>query len=226
MLAAIEVDLASCGRGVLILLGDYVDRGPDSRDVIETVARLQDAAAFEVRCLRGNHEDRMQAFLGDATLGPGWCDYGGRECLLSYGVQPPVRRDDAEGWEACRAAFQAALPPRHLRFLSGLLPATEVGDYFFAHAGARPGVPLHSQSTDDLMWIRQDFLAHRGRFERIVVHGHTPGDLHADHRRIGLDTGAYATGVLTAVRLEGTNRSALQARIIAGRAVMSEVTLA
>jgi serine/threonine protein phosphatase 1 len=195
----------------LIFLGDYVDRGPESQGVIELLCRLSDSGPVEAVFLRGNHEDRMAAFLTDPGIGPSWCDYGGREALRSYGVTAPTDRDDAEGWAAASVAFNAALSDRHRAFLQDLRPSISVGDYFFAHAGARPGVALDQQSAYDMMWIRQSFLGDARAFEKIVVHGHTPTeDIQADHRRIGLDTGAYATGVLSAVRLEGSAQEALQ----------------
>lgn len=202
----------------LVMLGDYVDRGPDSRGVIETLCALDADAALELVALRGNHDDRMHAFLRDPTLGPAWCDFGGREALASYGVAAPARRLDPEAWAETSAALGQAMPDAHRRLLADLRLSATSGDYFFAHAGARPGVPLEAQSADDLMWIRDAFLEDPRVFDKVVVHGHTPVDTpHLDHRRINLDTGAYATGVLSAVRLEGVTRSLLQARALAGR---------
>jgi serine/threonine protein phosphatase 1 len=198
-------------RKLLIFLGDYVDRGPDSKGVIDLLCRLAESGEVEGRFLRGNHEDRMAMFLEDPGIGPSWCDYGGRDALRSYGVTAPTDRDDAVAWAAASASFNAALSERHRTFLRNLEASISVGDYFFAHAGARPGVALEQQSAYDMMWIRQSFLSDNRAFEKIVVHGHTPADdIQADHRRIGLDTGAYATGVLSAVRLEGSERAALQ----------------
>jgi serine/threonine protein phosphatase 1 len=191
-----DFDRGAETRKVLIFLGDYVDRGPESKGVIDLLCRLADDGPVETIFLRGNHEDRMAAFLEDPGIGPTWCDYGGREALRSYGAS---------------AEFNAAVSDRHRTFLRDLRFSVSVGDYFFVHAGARPGVPLDQQSRHDMMWIRQTFLDDGRAFEKIVVHGHTPtDDIQSDHRRIGLDTGAYATGVLTAVRLEGAERAALQ----------------
>ena len=199
-------------RKVLIFLGDYVDRGPDSKGVIDLLCRLADGGGgVEAVFLRGNHEDRMSAFLEDPGIGPSWCDYGGREALRSYGVTAPTDRGDQAAWAAASADLNAALSDRHRVFLRDLQFSFTIGDYFFVHAGARPGVALAQQSKHDMMWIRQSFLDDNHAFEKVVVHGHTPtDDVQADHRRIGLDTGAYATGVLTAVRLEGVERAALQ----------------
>lgn len=153
----------------------------------------------------------MEAFLRDPSVGPSWCDYGGREALRSYGVAVPSDRDDVDAWAAASKVFSEVVGPRHMAFLRGLEMSVTLGDYFFCHAGARPGVALDAQSNHDLMWIRQAFLDDPGSFERIVVHGHTPSqDLYSDHRRIGVDTGAYATSVLSAVRFEDDARSVLQ----------------
>lgn len=225
LLSLIKRDLkaSQAQRKVLVMLGDYVDRGPDSRGVLDQLARLRGQDGLETRYLCGNHEDRMLAFLGDPALGPGWCDFGGREALLSYGVRPPVLRDDPAGWSEASEELGRAMPPAHRRLLETLELATTLGDYFFCHAGARPGVPLAQQSPDDLMWIRQPFLDDPAPFEQVVVHGHTPIDaVHADHRRIGLDTGAYATGVLSALRLEGEERRLAQTAMTAGRITVSE----
>jgi serine/threonine protein phosphatase 1 len=214
LIAAIRADLigASASRKVIVFLGDHVDRGPDSRGVLDQIAEVLADPALEVHTLRGNHEERMEAFLNQPDLGPGWCDYGGREALMSYGVAPPVMKGDAEGWAAAATALRDALPDSHLRLLQNQAYSVTIGDYFFAHAGARPGVALEDQSPDDLMWIRQPFLEHAALFEKVVVHGHTPTDsVVSDARRIGVDTGAYGTNVLSAVRLEGETRALLQA---------------
>ncbi|QTC91464.1 metallophosphoesterase family protein [Brevundimonas goettingensis] len=200
-------------RPMIVMLGDYVDRGADSRGVIDLLCRLSDVEDIETHFLRGNHEERFEAFLTEPELGPSWCEYGGREALLSYGVTIPALKGDSEGWVEASANLNAALPDSHRRFLARQLSSYEIGDYFFAHAGARPGIALAEQSEQDLMWIRGDFLGGRTPFEKVVVHGHTPEEaVHADSRRIGIDTGAYATGVLTGLRLEGDTRQLLQTR--------------
>jgi serine/threonine protein phosphatase 1 len=117
-----------------------------------------------------------------------------------------------DAWRDARDAFAANLPDRHLGFFQDLRLSFTCGDYFFAHAGAQPGTPLDAQSERDLMWIRKEFLEDERGFDRIVVHGHTPAEnAYADHRRVGLDTGAYMTGVLTACRFEGEERRLFQA---------------
>lgn len=201
------------GRRVLLIgLGDYIDRGPKSRQVVDHLLALRIAKNLEVHYLRGNHERIFLDFLVDpARNGPSWRQYGGREALASYGVLAPEANDDEAAWLAARDALQAALPPAHLAFFEQLETSFELGDYFFAHAGAKPGAPLNAQLEEDLLWIRGPFLTDRRPFEKVVVHGHSPGtEVHIDDRRIGLDTGAYATGVLSAVRLEGADRQLIQ----------------
>lgn len=201
-------------KPVLIFLGDYVDRGASSKGVVDRVLKLEREADFELCALKGNHDDALLSFLTDATLGPAWCEHGGTQTLVSYGVLPPIARpDDAEAWEATREAFAERLPQGHLRFFHQLKSTAVYGDYVFVHAGLRPGVALEAQSELDLLWIRDDFLDASEPFEKIVVHGHTPQeDVFIGRRRIGIDTGAYATGVLTAVRLEGNDRRIVQTR--------------
>jgi len=215
LLETIRADLSAValGRKVIVFLGDYIDRGFDSRGVLNQLCDLDADPALEVHFIRGNHEDRMEAFLLDPAVGQSWCDYGGRETLFSYGVSPPAMRSDSAGWGETARALSEALPEPHRRFLQRQQLSVSIGDYFFCHAGARPGVELDDQSPEDLMWIRQPFLDHPAPFEKVVVHGHTPTDfVVSDARRIGVDTGAYATNVLSAVRLAGQSRFLLQAK--------------
>ena len=212
LLAEIGLRARARPRTIVVALGDYVDRGADSRGVVQRLLDLGAQPGLEARFLRGNHDQIMLDFLADPALGPYWSRVGGRETLFSYGVQPPATRKHMQEWRLARDAFAAALPESHLAFFRGLLPSFTSGDYFFAHAGAKPGAPLDAQTEQDLMWIRKPFLEDETPFERIVVHGHTPAEKpHADHRRVGLDTGAYITGVLTACRFEGRTRRLIQA---------------
>lgn len=219
LMQAVRADLAwsSAARRVVIFLGDYADRGPATRRVFDILTGLAETSTAEIYFIRGNHEDCLLAFLRDPATGAGWCEFGGRDTLWSYGVTPPARRAEQREWAAAAQALRQALPPAHMALLSQLKPSVELGDYFFTHAGARPGVALSQQSDHDLMWIRGEFLEDQDPFERIVVHGHTPEpSVAADDRRIGLDTGAYATGVLTSLRLEGAAASLLQTQVTAG----------
>ncbi len=218
LLARIVADAApALARGehpLLVFLGDYVDRGVDSKGVLDRLTALLAMPGFEVRTLMGNHEEAMLAFLEDPEGNAGWLDFGGGATLASYGVAPPIGRPSGEELVALGSALAAALPEGHLRFLKSLELAVVLGDYVFVHAGLRPGVPLDAQSARDLLWIRQEFLSEKKPFEKVVVHGHTPEEMPYDGpTRIGLDTGAYATGVLTAVRLFGVERTIMQYRL-------------
>lgn len=190
------------GRPILIFLGDYIDRGFQSKDVINVL--LSDMVSpFETYFLKGNHEAAMLQFLGDPGIGPRWAEFGGAETLVSYGVQPPRTRTSLEEWMIASEQLAQALPAEHFHFLSNLDLSVRVGDYVFVHAGVRPGVPLDQQAEHDLLWIREDFLADRRQLGAVIVHGHTPAQRpYKDARRIGLDTGAYLSGRLTAARFE------------------------
>jgi serine/threonine protein phosphatase 1 len=192
-------------RPLLIFLGDYVDRGPDSRGVIDAILALQADGPFELVCLKGNHEDALLRFLADPAYAPAWIDNWGEATLRAYGVDP-------WGGEAVQARFVAAFPDAHRAFLARLRTSLTVGDYLFVHAGVRPGVALAEQADRDLMWIRYDFLESDEDFGKVVVHGHTPSARpEIRPNRIGIDTGVYYSGVLTAVRLQGTDQRIIQA---------------
>jgi serine/threonine protein phosphatase 1 len=190
------------GRPILIFLGDYVDRGFQSREVIDIL--LSDAVSpFETYFLKGNHEAAMLQFLNDPSIGPRWAEYGGAETLVSYGIQPPRTRTSLDDWARASDELKQVLPHNHLHFLSNLELSVRIGDYVFVHAGVRPGVPLDQQSEYDMLWIRDEFLSDRKPLGAVIVHGHTPASApHRDSRRIGVDTGAYLSGRLTAARFE------------------------
>jgi len=212
LVEAIMVDAAASAaeRKVVIFLGDYVDRGPDSRGVIRYLADLPADCGIEWRFLKGNHEEAMLDFLDDPSAGARWCEYGGDAALRSYGLKPPELKHKLEGWARVSADLDHKLTPRERAFLENLELSLSVGDYF--HAGARPGEPLDRQSERDLMWIRNSFLDSDVEFDKVVVHGHTPTrEVHVDRRRIGVDTKAYDSGVLSAVRLEGATRVVVRA---------------
>ncbi|MEL6286439.1 MAG: metallophosphoesterase family protein [Pseudomonadota bacterium] len=185
-------------RKVIVFLGDYVDRGFQSRDVIEYLSSGV-LNTYETHFIKGNHEYAFEMFLSDPTFGPEWARFGGAETLMSYGIQPPRSKIDKGGWEQVCGQLNHVLPVEHRRFLNELLLFKELGDYIFVHAGLRPGLSLAEQNERDFMWIRDEFLSDPGAFDRIIVHGHTPiTEPHRDYRRIGIDTGAYLTGKLTA----------------------------
>ena len=197
----IEADIAEHAPNqtvVLIFLGDYIDRGFQSRDVIDFL--LSDRVTkFQCIYLKGNHEEALLKFMSDPSFGPRWAGYGGLETLTSYGVKPPRIRTVGEEWTEACDALNEAMPPAHRRFFTTLEVSAELGDYVFVHAGLRPGKPLEQQVEQDALWIRDDFLNDDTSFGSIVVHGHTPISApHRDFRRIGIDTGAYLSGKLTA----------------------------
>lgn len=222
MVSAIETDLArtEASRRVVILLGDYIDRGLGSKRIVDRILALNetlDASGCELVLLKGNHEDLLLRFLDNSATGPAWVAVGGSETLLSYGIQPPSS-NDAPGWEAASNLLLTSMPLSHLLFYEALDHHFQVGDYHFVHAGVRHGVPLDAQAPEDMLWIRDSFLRDTRAFEKMIVHGHTPGpDVYSDHRRLCLDTGGYATGLLTALRLEGTSRDVLQTRRVQGK---------
>ncbi len=189
-------------RALTIYLGDFVDRGPDSRRVVEYL-RTAGGDGIERLFLRGNHEETLLEYLSDPQLILSWKKFGGLETLFSYGVDV---RDlmRGEGVEKAHAAFSASFPNEHLDFMEKLPPILSIGDYCFVHAGVKPGVPIDRQRPADLLWIREEFLHHEGSFGKVVVHGHTPTDTPTHlPNRINVDTGAYLTGKLTAAVLEG-----------------------
>ena len=211
---AIRADLQTMDddRKIVVFLGDYVDRGPGSRAVLKFLAGLPSDDGVEWRFLKGNHEETMAKFLRDPSVGAQWCEYGGDATLRSFGLRPPDMRHRAEAWRHLSSDLDHKLGAEERDFLANLEMRVAVGDYFFAHAGARPGEPLESQADEDLLWIRGTFLRSEQEFEKVVVHGHTPtAEVHADRRRIGIDTRAYESGVLTALRLKGEERRILQA---------------
>ncbi|UVO49057.1 serine/threonine protein phosphatase [Sphingomonas sp. SUN019] len=193
----------------LIFLGDLIDRGPDSAGVVERVRTLC-ASRPDTRCLLGNHEEiLLQVLGGDERATRLFCRIGGNETALSYGVTPEMYQilDHIELSEQ----LSTIVPESHRAFLGVMEDLIVEGDYAFVHAGVRPGVPFDEQKPSDLRWIRERFLDYSGALERIVVHGHTiRADVEELAHRIGIDTGAYATGVLTAIGLEGDRRWFLQ----------------
>jgi serine/threonine protein phosphatase 1 len=185
----------------LIFLGDLVDRGPQSRDVIEHLMRLK-AAIPSVRLIAGNHEELLiRTWKGDKRSAGLFNRVGGKDTMLSYGVEEHVY-DSADLGELT-ALVAAYVPAEHIAFLESFEDSVAMGDYLFVHAGIRPGYDLAEQEASDLRWIRRDFTEHRGDHGCMVIHGHTiVDDVDRQTNRIGIDTGAFATGKLTAIGLE------------------------
>lgn len=207
LLEQIEADAATHegGKPSLVFLGDYVDRGLQSRQVIDRLLALP-RQRFDLYFLLGNHEAAMLEFLERPETGFSWFALGGAETMFSYGVRVPTLKAGHGELRQAANALRRAMPAAHLEFLKRLSLYVRLGDYLFVHAGLRPGRPLSKQSEQDMLSIREPFLKSRARWPYIVVHGHSPvTEAKRTHRRIALDTGAYATGKLTAVRLEGAD---------------------
>lgn len=191
---------------ISVYLGDYVDRGPHSMGVIERLIG-NPLPGFQKVNLKGNHEDMLLRFLDDPVQGLGWIANGGAETMASYGLTLKGGNTASDSLASIRDEFAARLPLEHLNFFQSLSVSYVSGDYILVHAGIRPGVPLENQSENDLLWIRDAFLYSRSNHGKVVVHGHTPNtepELHSN--RIGIDTGAYTSGVLTCLVLEGDER--------------------
>jgi serine/threonine protein phosphatase 1 len=206
MIALLEArsidDTRLAGPPVIVFLGDYVDRGHDSAGVLGMLAAGRPRHC-ECRYLRGNHEQTMLAFLENPMANRGWALQGGAETMISYGVRPPAFNGPREDWQRAADELRAAMPSAHLDFLAGLERYVELGDYAFVHAGVDDTRALADQTDEALYWSRSTFMASKRAFSHRVVHGHTPVDQpYADSRRIAVDTGAYASGVLSAARFE------------------------
>jgi serine/threonine protein phosphatase 1 len=208
LLERIGEDLASSpsAKPVLVFLGDYIDRGPASRETIDRLIAC--ATTIEAVFLKGNHELIALKCLSDAGLFDTWMRrLGGAETLASYGVDP--RGFSGEGRVVqLQAAFHDALPQAHLRFFRNLETSFTCGDFFFAHAGVKPRVSLSEQKENDLLWIRDEFLTSNLDFGKVVVHGHTPvHEVEVASNRINIDTGAFATGRLSCLVIDEASLS-------------------
>ena len=200
---AIDHHLVRAGpaRALHVFLGDYIDRGPASRQTIDLL--IERGRRHESIFLKGNHEAFLFEVLQDASRLELWKEYGGFQTLMSYGLAPSMKPDQDEQRQLVQALVNG-MPPDHRRFFAGLRPSFVCGDFFFVHAGVRPGVPLRRQREDDLLWIREEFLESEEDFGKVIVHGHTPvTKAEIRPNRINIDTGAYATGILTLLTIQG-----------------------
>ncbi len=212
LLRLIERDNAAREKAdtIVVFLGDYVDRGGNSKAVVSRLINGLPAHLTPV-FLKGNHEGLLLTFLDRPGFGLNWLYNGGEAALLSYGVEGDVIRNaycqGLDGLIEAAGVFRSLLPEEHLQFYRALNLSYRSGGYFFAHAGVKPGVALDRQSENDLTWIRDEFLNYPIGFGAVVVHGHTPVRTPEDlDNRIGIDTLAVQTGRLTAVGLEGPHR--------------------
>lgn len=188
----------------VICLGDYVDRGPESARVLEMLSARVGADPRNI-ALKGNHDEVFVRFLSDPTNWHQFADFDGATTARSYGVRIEFL-NDAEVRRVHRALL-AQVPPIHLAFLNGLRLSVSFGDFYFCHAGIRPGVPLDDQIKDDLLWIRREFHDHAGLYPKFIVHGHTPHEEpEIRTNRVNLDTWAFSTGRLTAMVMEGRTK--------------------
>lgn len=197
---------AEAQRLVVVYIGDYVDRGPDSFGVVDMLIE-EPLAGFERHHLKGNHEDFLLRFLETGSHGEVWMINGARATLGSYGVEWSDMAYGVDGLAAARQKFADFMPESHFQFFRGLELQHQEGDYLFVHAGIRPGVPLGEQRAFDLMWIREVFLDSSADHGVVVVHGHTIApEPEVLPNRIGIDTGAFHSNRLTALVVEGAER--------------------
>ena len=207
LLEKIKADIGARhhSKNRVIFLGDLIDRGPQSAQVIERLSKWRPTDCTTI-FLSGNHEDVfLRVLAGEVGIMRNWLKFGGAECLLSYGVSPAAIANKSE--VAALSDIKAAIPLAHQNFVAGFADTFRFGDFLYVHAGIRPGIALTVQSQEDLRWIREPFLGDDSNHGFVVVHGHTISN-HVDERsnRIGLDTGAYRTGILTAMAVEGSER--------------------
>ena len=209
MFTVIDKDLATIGskQAIHVFLGDYIDRGPESSRTIDLL--IERSQKHESIFLKGNHEAFLFEVLKDSSQLQNWKQVGGLQTLTSYGLRPSLNPDAEEQAELIEQLAHA-IPPHQRRFFNNLRLRFVCGDFFFVHAGVRPGVALADQQEQDLLWIRDEFLTSEERFAKYIVHGHTPvREPDIRFNRINIDTGAYATGNLTLLTIQGDRLLAL-----------------
>jgi len=208
MLRVVDADVARSRPhyAVEVFMGDYIDRGPDTRSTLDIL--VERSRRGNAVFLKGNHEAFLVRVFEDPSLFEDWIAFGGTQTLMSYGLAPPdLKRDEPA---SILRDLIRAMPTEHLEFLDNLRLSFSCGDFFFVHAGVRPGVPLAAQTERDLLWIREEFLRSEEHFGKYVVHGHTPvrsAEFMAN--RVNIDTGAYATGNLTLMSIQGSRMIAV-----------------
>lgn len=214
--ATIEEELAAVPQpreATVIYLGDYVDRGDESKAVIDRLLNHPVKGATSI-FLKGNHEDAMLRFIAGDKGGERWLTIGGGATARSYGVALRSGEPEPTAMTLVRKRLAESIPPSHMSFLRGLKMLHEVGDYLFVHAGIKPGRPIDEQNPQDLLWIRREFLNSRRNHGRIVVHGHSAaGQTVVRRNRICVDTAAYATDCLSCLVLEGSSRRFISAQL-------------
>lgn len=227
LIEAIENDdrisnTAAPAQTTIILLGDLIDRGPDSRGVLEMAARWR--SKRPVRILLGNHEEMFLQSLEKVEVLRHFLRYGGRETVLSFDIDEQTYAEAS--FEEVQAMLHKHIPAAAVDFIRNFEDSIRIGDYLFVHAGIRPGVTLEGQSPADLRWIREPFLSSQQAHGAVVVHGHTiTDDLEVRPNRMGIDTGAYESGRLTALALQGEDRWTIQTACQDGTIVVSTQTI-
>jgi serine/threonine protein phosphatase 1 len=211
LLARIEAEIAHGPKRKtsIIFLGDLIDRGEASSQVVERL-RTYSPPGASAHFIMGNHEEvLLRLIAGEAELLKSWLRFGGAETLRSYGIDPATLAGLPD--EAITERLRQSIPPEHIDFLTSFADSISFGGYLFVHAGIRPGIDLSEQSQTDLRWIREPFLGDTGDRGFIVVHGHTiSNEVEMTANRIGIDTGAYCTGTLSALAVEGPKRWLIQ----------------
>lgn len=202
-----DIALRPTSKALYVFLGDYIDRGPSSRETIDRL--IEHGEKNESVFLRGNHELIAIRCLSDRNLFDKWMRLGGLETLVSYRIAPGLLTNGRQIVQL-QAAFHSALPQSHFQFFRDLQSSYVCGDFFFAHAGVKPHVDLSLQKEQDLLWIREEFLTSNEDFGKIVIHGHTPTrEIEVERNRINIDTGAFATGRLTCLVMEDSSLSVI-----------------
>ncbi|MFT4115730.1 metallophosphoesterase family protein [Bradyrhizobium sp.] len=208
MLRVIDADVAHSRPryAIEVFMGDYIDRGPDTRTTLDML--IERSRRGNAVFLKGNHEAFLVKVFEDPSLFEDWLQIGGAQTLMSYGLaSPDLKRDEPA---SILRDLIRAMPTEHLEFLDNLRLSFTCGDFFFVHAGVRPGVPLAEQTEHDLLWIREEFLRSEARFGKYIVHGHTPvRSAEFQSNRVNIDTGAYATGNLTLMSIQGSSMLAV-----------------
>lgn len=220
LIAAIDADLNDAGDidATIVFLGDLIDRGPESARVIDTAQQWGERR--KVRYIAGNHEEMFLESFDDREMLRHFLKHGGKETVLSYGIKK--KRYNELTMKELQKEMHELVPAQHRTFIEEMEDIIFAGDYVFVHAGVNPKRSMEEQKQSDLRWIRERFLKHREPFSHVVVHGHTIFEEieHTDHR-IGIDTGAFRTGTLTALVLEGAERRLIQARDVDGTITVS-----
>ncbi len=212
-----DLDANPVPRPVHVFLGDYIDRGPDSQKVLDLL--VERGQHHETVFLKGNHEVLFEEFLQNPEIIASWRHVGGMETLLSYGMRPSFNPGALERSQLARQLGDV-LPPSHRQFFESLKRSFGFGDFFFVHAGVRPGVPLSQQTDEDLFWIRDQFHKSEEKFEQVIVHGHHPvADVEFHSNRINIDTGAFATGRLSCLRIEADEVRTIAGTHVGGRRI-------